>query len=248
MTPLDYSRTYLIGTNPENEVRFWVESRTRVIDERSGKTEDFLQCASCKSEDTFADQNLFLEDNYDFLPIFGPEYGLIFRRNAWLNPNYRSCLKTTEMFGGPTQHLQEYTGYKNLSNVEEIILFTHQFYPVVAQTEIHNDDTELRAIIEYPVKTLNIRKSDNMYQIDTGPVAYPDLAVRHTRFVDSISLAFVAFNAAHFADFIVEASTPIGKNQDTVETHVHHYSRRISLVANNYLYAGLQSTISPPCN
>ena len=239
MTPLDYSKTYLLGTNPENEVRFWVESRTRVIDTRRGKIEDFIQCASCKSEDTFADQNLFLRDNYDFLPIFGPEYGLIFRRKAWLNPNYRSCLKTTDMFGGPTQHLQEHTSYKNLITAEEIIRFTHEFHPVVAQTEIHNDGTELRAIIEYPVKTLNIRKSDNVYQIDTGPVAFPDIGKRYERLVDSISLAFVAFNAAHFADFIVEESTPIDNNQDTVETHVYHYSRRISLAASNSLYAGL---------
>ena len=239
MTPLDYSKTYLLGTNPENEVRFWVESRTRVIDTRRGKIEDFIQCASCKSEDTFADQNLFLRDNYDFLPIFGPEYGLIFRRKAWLNPNYRSCLKTTDMFGGPTKHLQEHTGYKNLITAEEIIRFTHEFHPVVAQTEIHNDETELRAIIEYPVKTLNIRKSDNVYQIDTGPVAFPDIGKRYERLVDSISLAFVAFNAAHFADFIVEESTPIDNNQDTVETHVYHYSRRISLAASNSLYAGL---------
>ena len=239
MTPLDYSQTYLLGTNPANEVRFWVESRTRVIDERSGKMEDFLQCASCKSEDTFAEQNLFLRNNYDFLPIFGPEYGLIFRRNAWLNPNYRSCLRTVEMFGRPVQHLQEYARYKNLTSAEEIIRFTHEFHPVIAQTEIHNDETELRAIIEYPVKTLNIRKADNAYQIDTGPLAFPDLGKRHERLVDSISLAFVAFNAAHFADFIVEQSTPIGNNQDTVETHVYHYSRRISLAASNRLYAGL---------
>ena len=239
MTPLDYSKTYLLGTNPENEVRFWVESRTRVIDTRRGKIEDFIQCASCKSEDTFADQNLFLRDNYDFLPIFGPEYGLIFRRKAWLNPNYRSCLKTTDMFGGPTKHLQEHASYKNLITAEEIIRFTHEFHPVVAQTEIHNDETELRAIIEYPVKTLNIRKSDDVYQIDTGPVAFPDIGKRYERLVDSISLAFVAFNAAHFADFIVEESTPIDNNQDTVETHVYHYSRRISLAASNSLYAGL---------
>ena len=239
MTPLDYGKTYLLGRNPENEVRFWVESRTRVIDERNGKIEDFLQCASCKSEDTFAEQNLFLEDNYDFLPIFGPEYGLIFRRNAWLNPNYRSCLKTEEMFGGPIQHLQEHIRFKHLVTPDEIIRFTHEFFPVVAQTEIHNDETELRAIIEYPVKTLNIRKSDSVYKIDTGPVAFPDLAVRPERLVDSIYLAFVAFNATHFADFIVEESTPIVNDQDTVETRVYHYSRRISLAASNRLYAGL---------
>ena len=239
MTPLDYCRTYLLGTNPENEVRFCVESRTRIIDERSGKIEDFLQCASCKSEDTFAEKDLFFKDNYDFLPIFGPKFGLIFRRNAWLNPNYRSCLKTEEMFGGPIQHLQEHTRSKNLVSPDEIIRFTHEFYPVVAQTEIRNDDTELCAIIEYPVKTLNIRKSDNAYQIDTGPVAFPNLALRHERLVDSISLAFVAFNAAHFADFVVEESTPIGNTQETIETHVYHFSRRISLAASNRLYAGL---------
>ncbi|MDE0298719.1 MAG: hypothetical protein OXN17_08815 [Candidatus Poribacteria bacterium] len=239
MRPLDYSKTYLLGTNPENEVRFWVESRTRVIDERSGKTEDFLQCASCKSEDTFAKRNLFLEDNYDFLPIFGPEYGLIFRRKAWRNPNYKSCLKTSEMFGGPTRHLQEHARYKNLNTAEDIIRFTHEFYPVVAQTEIRHDDSELRAIIEYPVKTLNIRKSDVAYQIDTGPVSFPNLFVRHERLVDSINLAFVAFNSAHFADFIVEESTPIGNKRETTDTHVYHFSRRISLAASNRLYAGL---------
>ena len=239
MTPLDYSRTYLLGTSLENEVRFWVESRTRVIDDRSGKTEDFFQCASCKSEDTFAEQNLFLEDNYDFLPIFGPEYGLIFRRNAWLNPNYRSCLKSAEMFGGPIQHLQEHTRFKNLVTPDEIIRFTHEFYPVVAQTEFRNDETDLRAIIEYPVKTLNIRKADKAYQIDTGPVAFPDLGERYEKLADSISLAYVAFNAPHFADFVVEESTPIGNNPNASQTHVYHYSRRISLTASNRLYAGL---------
>ena len=34
MMPLDYGRSFLIGTWPENEVRFWVESRTRIIDEQ----------------------------------------------------------------------------------------------------------------------------------------------------------------------------------------------------------------------
>ena len=239
MTPLDYSKTYLIGTNPANEVRFWVESRTRVIDERSGKTEDFLQCASCKSEDTFAEKDLFYEDNYDFLPIFGPEYGLIFRRHAWLNPDYRSCLSTTDMFGGPIRHLREFTGYKELTSAEQIIRYTHEFYPVIAQTEIHNDETGLRAIIEYPVKTLNIRKADNAYQIDTGPVAFPVLREPCERLVDSIWLAFVAFNAPHFADFVVERPTSIGNDQDMAKTYVYHYSERVSLTASNRLYAGL---------
>ena len=54
MIPLDYGRSFLIGKAPENEVRFWVESRPRIIDEKSGQCEDYVQVGSCKSEATFA--------------------------------------------------------------------------------------------------------------------------------------------------------------------------------------------------
>src|SRR5688572_7576436 len=87
---IEYGRSFLVCRWPHNQVRFWIESRTRFIDEDRGVVEDYYQCASCKSEDTFAKKDLFQADNYDFLPIFGPELGVIFRRRAWLNPNYKS--------------------------------------------------------------------------------------------------------------------------------------------------------------
>ena len=236
MTPLDYGRSFLIGTAPENEVRFWVESRTRIIDERNGRREDYLQCASCKSEDTFAERDLFHRDNWDFLPIFGPEYGLIFRRRAWLNPNYRDCRRTEEMWDGPVYHLEECASAKRLATAQDIIRSTHEFDAIVAQTEIQNDETDLHAIIEYPVKTMNTRRRDSAYQIDTGPIAFPDLRRRPEKLVDLISLAFVALNAAHFADFVVEEPTSIGNAQETTGTQVYHYSRRVSLDATNRLY------------
>ena len=65
VTPLDYGRSFLIGKGRTNEVRFWIESRTRVIDEREGIREDFYQTASCKSENTFHKRDLFQRDNYD---------------------------------------------------------------------------------------------------------------------------------------------------------------------------------------
>ncbi len=237
MTPLDYGRSYLLGTWPENEVRFCVESRTRIIDEREGTSEEYIVCASCKSEDTFAEKNLFYEDNYDFLPIFGPEFGLIFRRKAWLNPNYRSCQKTEEMFDGPLYHLVEGRSPEELTSNEAVLEATHEWHPVIAQTEITNEATGLSAVIEYPVKTMNTRRRGTVYQVDTGPIAFPELGKRVDRLVDTIFLAFVAFNAPHFADFVIEEPTSIVLPQGTGEAHVYHYSRRISLAAVNRLYA-----------
>ena len=59
--------------------------------------------------------------------------------------------------------------------------------------------------MEYPVKTMNTNRANDIYQVDTGPVAFPDLSQRHARHVDALSLAFVVFNAPHFADFVLEA-------------------------------------------
>ena len=239
MTPLDYGRSFLIGKDPGNEVRFWVESRTRVIDDASGTTEDYIQCGSCKSEDTFAERELLLEDNYDFLVIFGPEDGVIFRRKAWLNPGYRSRGKSRQMWGGLIYRLCEAPSAEELPTTESIVSATHAARPIVAQTEIHDRDAGLRAIIEYPAKTINIHKGKHMYQIDTGPVPFPDLARWREAQIDALSLAFVVFNAPHFADFVIEAPTSLnpGGTAEDGAAMVYHYSERVSLEAKNRVYA-----------
>jgi hypothetical protein len=237
MPPLDYGHSFLQGRAPQNEVRFWVESRTRMIDEKADVTEDYLQCASCKSEDTFAPSDLFFPDNYDFLPIFGPAHGLVFRRKAWLNPGYRSSVPSKEMWSGQTYHLIDGAQVTELITAEQVLEATREFLPIVAQTEIRNSDTDLRAIIEYPVKTLNTRREDGCYQVDTGPVTFPDLSRRAERLVDLLSLAFVAFNAPHFADFVIEVPTAIDAESGPDSPQVHHYAQRVTLEAVNRLYA-----------
>jgi len=95
MTPLDYGRSFLIG-KVENEVRFWVESRTRITDEQTGAIEDYIQAGSCKSEHTFAKKDLFIKNNYDFVPVFGPNFGIVFRRWASLDEQVSFFLQERE--------------------------------------------------------------------------------------------------------------------------------------------------------
>ena len=235
MTPLDYGRSFLIGKGSSNEVRFWIESRTRVIDETGGNSEDFYQTGSCKSENTFRENDLFQQDNYDYLPIFSARYGLIFRRHARLSDRYRETRPYEEMFGGYDLHLVEGDRILELPSNAAIREETYRFAPLVSQTEIHNEDTGLRAVIECPVKTMNTRREGDLYQVDTGPIAFPDLLKRRERLVDCLSLAFVAFNAPHFADFVIEEPTPV--DPENPDLKVHHYSKIVSLPARNRLFA-----------
>ena len=246
MNPLDYGRAFLIGTAPGNEVRFWVESRTRIVDEKTGATEEFVQCASCKSENTFGESDLFIDDNYDFLPVFGTEFGIYFRRRAWLNQNYKTVLKTENMWDGPRYHLVEGTTCTLLDGPQEILQATRDMLPIVAQTEIYNPQSQLRAIIEYPVKTMNTcrergryrpddQQQGGIYQVDTGPILFPDLSRKQERLVDGLQLAFVAFNAPHFADFVVEVPTSAlpPEEQAASDPQVYHYSEKLTLEAEN---------------
>lgn len=234
MTPLDYGRSLVIGNGPSNEVRFWVESRTRLCDDRAATHEDYIQCGSCKSEDTFAAKDLFYEDNYDFLPVFGPRWGVMFRRKAYLNENYREVRPADGWWNGQKHHLVEARRARELTSNAQVLEATYAWLPIVSQTEIADRDTGLRALVECPVKTLNTNRERGIYQVDTGPVLLPDLR-RHERSVDGLRLAFVAFNVPEFADFVVEAPTTIGHGPE--RTEVHHYSERVTLLAANRLFA-----------
>jgi hypothetical protein len=234
LTVLDYGCSFICNTADFNRVRFWVESRTVLID---GDTRtEFYQCGSCKSENTFGEKDLFYADNYDFLPILGDGHWLVFRRTARLNPSYRTIKPVEDYWGQPDLKLREGKKVTVLDTWEKIRDFTAAAVPIVSRTELMDDTTGLKAIIEAPVKTLNISIDRSMYQVDTGPIGYPDLSQRYEPRIDCLKLAFVAFNAPHFADFIVEQPTAV--IEDEVEKcQIHHYSSPFSKPAKNTLLA-----------
>lgn len=236
MAPLDYGRSFVCNTAAMNAVRFWVESRTRLIDVEAGTQIDFIQCASCKSENTFAEKDLFMEDNYDFLPILGEGEWLIFRRGVRLSERYRTVRFVDSLWGPPTLKLHEAPESTRLDSWEQIRDATAAAIPIVTQTEIWSADEKLRAIIECPTKTMNVDLNGKRYQVDTGPVAYADLTKDYPAHIDRLQLAFVAFNAPDFADWVVEQPTRVYPD-DSNTTEVYHYAKPFSLPAKNSVIA-----------
>ncbi len=233
---LDYRRSFVCGTSALNSLRLWIESRTTIVDTATGNSTQFYQCASCKSENTFGDSDLFLSDNYDFLPIVGDRHWLIFRRHARLDSErYRETIPLPNAWGEPRLLIPEGADVRVLKTWEEIRDATAQGAPLVSQTEITNSETSLKAVIECPVKTMNISLEKQMYQVDTGPVAFPDfpdLKQTTVPLINCLQLAFVAFNQTDFADFVIEQPTAVIENESEV-CRIYHYSNPISLPATN---------------
>lgn len=236
MAPLDYGRSFICNTAEFNAVRFWVESRTRIIDVHTGAWTDYYQCGSCKSENTFAERDLFHKDNYDFLPILGAGQWLVFRRTAGESDRYRTVTKSEDLWGDPVLKLQVASQVSVLDTWQKIRDATAAAIPMVTQTQIANPETGLRAVIECPTKTMNVSIEKKLYQVDTGPVAFPDLTKRSEPEIGCLSLAFIAFNAPDFADFVVEQLTPV--SSDPADScRVYHYSNPFSLAAKNTVLA-----------
>lgn len=235
---IDYGRSFLCNTAEFNSVRMWIESRTIITDTRSGESTVYYQGASCKSENTFGERDLFYKDNYDFLPIFGEGKVLVFRRHSnKRGDGYRSVKKMEEMWGtNPVLRMPAPKVVTVLDSFEKIRDATAAGIPIVTQTEFQNNETGLRAVIEAPCKTMNISHPKKMYQVDTGPIAFPDLSKRYDVQINCLNLAYIAFNVDHFADFVIEAPTPVIEDKKEVST-VYHYSKIESLQVKNRILA-----------
>ena len=216
-------------------------------------------------------QHLFADDNYDFSMIYCGDDLLIFRR---LQPggtrNYKlerggsgvpsdvKGYRTGPIIDAKLPDGTVYFGGKQLDHIHtaqdvyEIPLddfdavrdATAAGVPLVSQTEISNSSTGLRAVIECPVKSMNLALDEEanpyvgsrgIWQTDTGPVAFPDLSRRFPRLAGSLSLGFIAINnrgpQIHAADFVLEQLTPSAGGE------VLNYSKPFSLPAKNRLLA-----------
>ena len=112
ITCVDFGRSFLVSTGssraadpeqPQNDVRFQVESVLTLTDERQGATWTIHQCASCKAENTFdaaGPGDLFKRPNYDYLPIVCGEEMLVLRRGLLAEAaRYRSFYREPSTFG-----------------------------------------------------------------------------------------------------------------------------------------------------
>lgn len=160
----------------------------------------------------------------------------------------------TESWGEPVLQLQPAASATYELPVDEFgpaAAATDAGHGLVGYTELEGPEgSGLRAVLEYPVKTMNISAEGYpdaaamggrgaVWQVDTGPVAVPDLDRRTpgTPQIAAFSLGFIATisTAPHAADFVLEQPTALPPPASA--TKVLHYSTPYSVPATNRLLA-----------
>jgi hypothetical protein len=174
---LDFSRSFVtFFTTPAqggNIARIQIDATCRVDGWGSdGGAGEFHLIAPCRSEHMYLDGQLFQMPNYEFCGIFASDE-LVLLRTHWTSdresPEYAKPQERFERIAIDLDHLQ----FENLDSDAEVVQATLDNRRLVAHTELTDPATGARAVIDYPIKTMNVRKFPASFQVDTGPLLVP---------------------------------------------------------------------------
>lgn len=188
---LDYPRSFVtFFTNPSqggNIARIQLDSICRV----TGWTEEpetFHLIAPCRSEHMYLDGQLFQMPNYEFCGIFTADRVSLIRTH-WTSDREKVDINAiSDRFErvaiDPTELVAEL-----LPDVDAIVAATLANRLLVARTELHDAATGATALLEYPIKTMNVTRDPARFQVDTGPIIVP--------LFDSMAEPIARFAIAH---------------------------------------------------
>ena len=128
-----------------------------------------------------------------------------------------------------------FDSFTELEDRQAVVDATLENRPLVSRTELSDDASGIRAMLEYPVKTMNVMKSTVRYQVDTGPIIVPNFASTADLAIARFDLAHVVYNLFDRGELILRK--PIAVGQGASRTSVTDYSHRIEYTGRNSLLA-----------
>ena len=213
-----------------NSARIQIESSCEIRDRHTGAAERFALGAACKTEYVGVERDMWTQPNADFCIILSADSFLIIK--SW-DRNNKGVMRYPASLGAQPERQSGLVSdtYDQVS----ITLRQLQAQPLESAEAIVNatlaDDLLVGRCafrlherydieIDFPIKTMNANEREWIWQVDTGPVLFPELSAEDDCWIDSFRLAYIAFNRADYAEFITQAPTPLS---DSIS--VNHYSR-----------------------
>jgi hypothetical protein len=216
----------------QNYSRKPIDCVLTIEDRSQDRSLRFVLPPSCKTEVLGVDSGIFSMPNADFVPVFSDERFLGIKTYAFIGQEQEVKLAVTsevqpdrqsgliaDVFEDVRIDIQSTPG-THLAAVDQIVEAVHDHVPLNARTTLHSE--RYTAVIEHPVKTINVGRREPFYQTDTGPVLLPDLSREWDDMIEGIELAYSAFNTPDWVEFVVREPTETSRGN-----RVYHYNRSI---------------------
>jgi len=248
MNVTDFNRSYVrwtIAADPTdtrqpghmpwgNSVRIQIDALCTITDQSTGESENFYLIAPCRKEWMYRDRELIMDP--------GAEYRVIFSRDRQLDvamsirgQGDRPIPATTVAFTSLEFELST-AAANQLQTDLDVVPASAGRASIVARTEITNAKRGLTALLEYPIRTMNYHPERQRFQVDTGPLLFPDLSIETDQLIECCKLAHTVYNTFDYAEFVCRSLTPlIGDNP--AEVSLFHYSAIHRLAVRHTLFA-----------
>jgi len=163
----------------------------------------------------YKDDRLFFMPNWDWRAIFNASERVILRKYWESEPDNVSDLSRLAQYGdglGAIVQLKHHSETRPLTEYTQVVEEALGTRPIVARTEIFGPDRRVRAILEYPVRTMNARTTPPRFQVDTGPLIVPNFESEAEHAIERFDVAHVGYNVYDKAEFILRR--PVAVQQE----------------------------------
>ncbi|NPV48694.1 MAG: hypothetical protein HPY69_17275 [Armatimonadetes bacterium] len=237
MVVIDYARSFVTFVLPENQARLQLEGSCQLTAPGTAP-ERYLMFASCRGEWTYGEPGrLFLQPNYDFSGLFSDTRYRLHRVRYTTEGEALDAGLIAERFSGMRPYHLRTVEATPLADAQAVIEATLANRVIIARTEIADTASGVTQVIEYPVKTMNVKPETMAFQVDTGPLPLYDASSDCPEVMGSFLWAFCAFNDFTGADFVCQAPVPIEVGGQVVAATTQYSEVRCFAEARNALFA-----------
>lgn len=221
MNAIDFANSYMTWFPHEpqgNIARIQLDAACTLIDEATGKQEQFYLIAPCRAERMYLETPLFQLPNYEFCGIWSADEFLIIR-TAWVSArDNRQYGLGRERWRTIHLDIRTFAQTTVLTEDAAIVQATLDNRALNARTELYDAARSRRALLEYPVKTMNVMRDPMRFQVDTGPLILPDFTASAPHPIESFEMAHVVYNGMDKAEFILRKPVPSTADGNTETT------------------------------
>ena len=205
-----------------NSARILIDARCTIIDEKNETVEELFLVAPCRTEWMYRETEMIQNPSGEYRVIFSQDRQLYVGKKI-AEETARGKSTSTSWFTSLVFDI-DLAPAKVLETNEAVVEATVKRVPIVAKTEIVNAEKGLRAMIEYPIRTMNFHEERQRFQVDTGPLIFPDFHLDDELLIDRCKLAHTVYNNFTYAEFVCKQPTPIFNADGKEVASAYHYS------------------------
>jgi hypothetical protein len=225
------------GHDGGNIARIQLDAACTLTSAQDGTAETYYLIAPCRAEHMYRDTTLPQMPNYEFCGIFAADECLLIRTHWRSDRDNREYGRNRERFADVHLDIRTHARARPLLTAGDIIAATLANTPLVARTTLHDLAEERTAVIDYPVRTMNVLPKEGRFQVDTGPILLPDFAATSARAIERFDMAYVLYHQFTRAEFILRRPVPLHEGDAALADSVTDYSLVVCVDAGNDIFA-----------